>query len=175
MLSTTLTAKFSPLHSAKSLPSKKALHSVAPELPESVPADSVSFSAAAHQQTPGTSALKKIGFGAAAIVALGGAFLAGAHFTSPPPEPTLGSQLESFGRHLNRGAEDLQRELGRAKEDFKTEYHRSKQDAQRPPTEGEQLRRDVEDKAKEIRRNTEDFTRQQGRKIGDWWNSITRD
>lgn len=174
MLSTTLTTKFSPLHSAKTLPSKKALQSVAPEVAETAPADSVSFSAAAHQQTPGTSALKKIGFGAAAVLALGGAFLAGSYFTSQP-EPTLGSQFESFGRDLNRGAEDFQRELGRAKEDFKTEYHRSKQDAQRPPTEGEQFRRDVEDKAKEIRRNTEDFTRQQGRKIGDWWKSVTRD
>ena len=82
---------------------------------ESVPEnlDTVTFSAAKAKSGPGIGTLQKVGLGIGLAVALGGAFVAGVHFSEAPQEPTLESQVEDAGISLKRGFQDLKKDLKR--------------------------------------------------------------
>lgn len=126
--------------------------------------DSVSLSDARAKSGPGLSTLQKVGLTIGVTAAVGGAFVAGVHFSQEAEQTDL-------ERDLGRDFEDIKTDWKRGVEDFKTEFRRGYQDAREgQPNEERQLKRELEDAGREIRRETEDAGKEIKRAWQDLWN-----
>lgn len=126
--------------------------------------DSVSLSDARAKSGPGMSTLQKVGLTIGVTAAVGGAFVAGVHFTEQAQETDL-------ERDLGRDFEDFKTDWKRGVEDFKTEFRRGYEDAREgEPSEERQLQRDWEDARRELKRESQDAGKEIKRAWQDLWN-----
>jgi hypothetical protein len=135
--------------------------------------DTVELSGAKAKTQPGLSTLQKVGLGVGLTVAIGGAFIAGAHFQSEPEPPTLESQVEDLGRDFRRGFEDFKIDLKRAGEDAKIGWNRGLEDADYGRSQEREQQRELEDSVRELKREVQDAKKDVGRKAKDFWRKLT--
>lgn len=128
--------------------------------------DFVTLSDAKPKSGPGLSTLQKVGLTLGLTVAVGGAFVAGAHFSEQANQET---DLEvELGREVN----DFKTDWKRGVEDFKTGWKRGFEDAKEgEPSEERQLERDLEDLQRDIKRESQDA----GKKIKRTFQDLFRD
>lgn len=137
--------------------------------------DGVTLSGATPKKNgPGLSTLQAVGLGVGLTVAVGGAFVAGVHFSGDAPVIEKEVKNDSPFEGLKRDWQDFKRDMKREGEDFKTEWNRGIEDLQEEPSEQKQLEREFEDAGRELKREVEDAGRDIGRAAKDFWKDLTK-